>query len=246
MAIWNDPQAEARLGGVGGASLGLRGAVVDAGLRAYMLRIYNYMASGVLLSGLVALVMANTRFGLSLILSPAQILFMLAPLGFILAMSFGLQRMRTSTLQALFWAFSVSMGCSLSVIFLVYTGASIAATFFAAAGSFAGLSLFGYTTKRNLSGVGSFCVMGLWGLLITMVVAMFVPSLRANLIISVLGVLIFAGLTAWHTQRLKGMYFQLGGAGAYAEKLAIMGAVSLYLDFLNMFQFMLSLMGDRR
>jgi FtsH-binding integral membrane protein len=184
--------------------------------------------------------MAEATFG-----SPLRWLIALAPLGFVMAMSFGLNRMQTSTLKTLFWGFSVAMGLSLSSIFFVYTGASIALTFFATAGAFAGLSLYGYTTKRNLGAMGAFMVMGLVGIIIAMLLNLFLQSSAMALAISVLGVLIFAGLTAWDTQRLRGMYYQVQGTDL-VQKVVIMGALSLYLDFINLFQFLLSFMGDRR
>ena len=247
MANWNDPQTRTGLGVAPG--LGRAGTAattdVDAGLRRYMLSIYNYMASGVLLSGIVALVFAQSGMAAAVFGTPLRWVVALAPLGFVMAMSFGLNRMQTSTLKALFWAFCVAMGLSLSSIFFVYTGASIAATFFATAGSFAGLSLVGYTTKRNLSAMGSFLTMGVFGLLIAMVINMIWPMPGMGLAISALGVLIFAGLTAYDTQSLKMSYYQVAGT-PYADKVVIMGALRLYLDFINLFQFLLSFMGDRR
>lgn len=246
MAIWNDPQssqpgfgASASIGAVGGRAAGL-----DAGLRRYMLSIYNYMASGVLLSGVVALLFAQSGMALAVFGTPLRWLIALAPLGFVMAMSFGVNRMRETTLKMLFWAFCVAMGLSLSSIFFVYTGASIATTFFATAGAFAGLSLVGYTTKRDLSAMGAFMVMGLFGILIAMVINLFLRSPGLSLAVSVLGVLIFAGLTAWDTQKLKGMYYQAAGT-SYVGKVVIMGALSLYLDFINMFMFLLQFMGNR-
>jgi hypothetical protein len=220
-------------------------AARDEGLRTYMLSIYNYMASGVLLSGVVALLFARSGMAEATFGSPLRWLIALAPLGFVMAMSFGLNRMQTSTLKTLFWGFSVAMGLSLSSIFFVYTGASIALTFFATAGAFAGLSLYGYTTKRNLGAMGAFMVMGLVGIIIAMLLNLFLQSSAMALAISVLGVLIFAGLTAWDTQRLRGMYYQVQGTDL-VQKVVIMGALSLYLDFINLFQFLLSFMGDRR
>ena len=251
MAIWNDPQPGVGYGAAPRVTAGFAGAgAIDAGQRSHMLRIYNYMASGVLLSGVVAMVFAQWLqadashiqmvFG-----TPLRWLVMLAPLAFVMVMSFGINRISTATLQVLFWVYCVAMGLSLSTIFLVYTQASIAATFFAAAGGFAGLSLVGFTTKRDLSAMGAFFTMGLFGLLIVMVIAMFVPALRNNPVISVLGVVIFAGLTAWDTQRLKVMYRQVAGT-PYAEKAAVMGALTLYLDFINLFMFLLRLMGNQR
>lgn len=245
MANWNDPQPRSGFG----ASPSLDGragrASYDAGLRRHMLSIYNYMASGILLSGLVALVFAYSGLAEQVMLTPLRWVIALAPLGFVMAMSFGVQRMQTSTLQMLFWLFSVAMGLSLSSIFLVYTGPSIATTFFATAAAFAGLSLVGYTTKRDLSAMGSFMVMGLIGILVAMLLNMWLQSGALALAISILGVLIFAGLTAWDTQRLKNTYYQVAGSD-WAGKVVIMGALSLYLDFLNMFMFLLRFMGDRR
>ena len=248
MANWNDPQPPQTGFGaspsLNGEAIGKAGTY-DQGLRKHMLSIYNYMASGVLLSGIVAMLFAQSGFAAQIMATPLRWLIILAPLGFAMAMSFGLHRMLTSTLQALFWAFCVVMGLSMSTLFLVYTGASIATTFFATAGAFAGLSLVGYTTKRDLSAMGSFMTMGLIGILIAMVINMFLQSSGLGLAISILGVLIFAGLTAWDTQRLKLEYAQVAGT-EYAGKAVIMGALSLYLDFINMFQFLLSFMGDRR
>ncbi len=248
MANWNDPQPPQTGFGaspsLNGEAIGKAGTY-DQGLRKHMLSIYNYMASGVLLSGVVAMLFASSGMAAQVMATPLRWLIILAPLGFVMAMSFGLNRMRTSTLQALFWAFCVVMGLSMSTIFLVYTGASIATTFFATAGAFAGLSLVGYTTKRDLSAMGSFMIMGLIGIMIAMVINIFLQSSGLNLAISILGVLIFAGLTAWDTQRLKLEYAQVAGT-EYAGKAVVMGALSLYLDFINMFQFLLSILGDRR
>ena len=250
MANWNDPQpGRSDLGTGFGASPSLNGQAIgqagyDHGLRRHMLSIYNYMASGVLLSGLVAMVFANSGFAAQVMATPLRWLIMLAPLGFVMAMSFGANRMRTATLQALFWGFCVVMGLSLSTIFLVFTGASIATTFLATAGAFAGLSLYGYTTKRNLSAMGSFMVMGLFGIIIAMIANLFIQSSALSFAISILGVLIFAGLTAWDTQRLRDEYYHLQGT-EFAGKAIILGALTLYLDFINMFQFLLSFLGNR-
>ena len=248
MANWNDPQPP-RTGFGASPSLNrdARGQVAgfDAGLRRYMLSIYNYMASGVLLSGIVALVFAESGMAQQVMVTPLRWLIMLAPLGFVMAMSFGVNRMKTSTLQMLFWAFCVVMGLSMSTILLVFTGASVASTFFATAGAFAGLSLVGYTTKKNLSGMGSFLIMGVIGIFIAGIVNIFLQSGPLQLAISALGVLIFAGLTAYDTQRLKMVYADVAGSDMQG-KVVIMGALSLYLDFINMFQFLLSFMGDRR
>jgi FtsH-binding integral membrane protein len=247
MANWNDPQPS-RPGF--GASPSLNGAAIgragyDQGLRRYMLSIYNYMASGILLSGIVALLFAVSGLAGQVMATPLRWIIALSPLGFVFAMSFGVRRMQTSTLQLLFWLFSVAMGLSLSAIFLVYTGPSIATTFLATAASFAGLSLVGYTTKRDLSGMGSFLVMGVVGLLVAMLVNMFLHSNGLAMAISALGVLIFAGLTAWDTQRMKNDYYVVSGT-EMAGKIVIMNALQLYLDFINLFQFLLSFLGDRR
>ena len=248
MANWNDPQPPQT--GFGASPI-LNGEVVgkagtfDQGLRKHMLSIYNYMASGVLLSGIVAMLFASSGMAAQVMATPLRWLIILAPLGFVFGMSFGANRMQTATLQALFWGFCTAMGLSMSTIFLVYTGSSIATTFFATAGAFAGLSLVGYTTKRDLSAMGSFMAMGVIGILIAMVINMFLQSSGLQLAISVLGVLIFAGLTAWDTQRLKQEYRILAGT-EFAGKAVVLGALSLYLDFINMFQFLLAFMGDRR
>lgn len=247
MANWNDPRpsqtgfgASPSLSGAQG-----RGEVFDAGLRRYMLSIYNYMASGVLLSGVVALVFATSGMAAVVFGTPLRWLVALAPLAFVMVMSFGMNRLSSTTLKALFWAFSAVMGMSLSSIFFVYTGPSIAATFFATAGAFAGLSLFGYTTGKNLSGMGSFLIMGLFGIIIASVINIFLASPGLAWGISFLGVLIFAGLTAYDTQRLKEQYAYVAGT-PYADKVVVMGALSLYLDFINMFTSLLQIMDDRR
>ena len=241
MANWSDPRVTANQTGVSGA----RGVATDAGLRGYMLSVYNYMTSAVLLTGIVAMLFANSPAFDQVMMTPLRWLVMLAPLGFVMALSFGINRMQTSTAQMLFWAFAVTNGLSLSVIFRVYTGASIAETFFATAGAFAGLSLVGYTTKRDLSGMGSFLIMGLFGLIIASLINMFMQSSTMSLVISFIGVLIFAGLTAYDTQKIKSIYFQVQGSD-FVGKSAVMGALTLYLDFINMFLFLLRFMGDRR
>jgi len=249
MANWNDPR-DTRTGfgtsfGSAGAVGTGRATVFDEGLRRHMLSIYNYMASGVLLTGLVALLTASTGLALSFASGPLMWIVALSPLAIVFAMSFGVQRFSTSTLQAMFWGFAVLMGLSLSTIFLVYTGGSIAATFFATAGAFAGLSLYGYTTQRDLSGFGSFLIMGVIGLIIASVINLFLQSAALMWAVSFLGVLIFAGLTAYDTQRLKEQYAQLRGS-EWAGKAVVMGALSLYLDFINMFLFMLRFVGSSR
>ena len=225
-------------------SVGVPRAARDVGLRSYMLSVYNYMASGVLLTGIVAMLFASSGLAEQVLNTPLRWLIMLAPLGFVMAMSFGLHKMSTGTLQTLFWAFAVAMGLSMSSIFLVYTGVSIAQTFFAVAAGFAGLSLWGYTTKKDLSGFGTFLIMGVVGLLIAMLINLFLQSTVMHLAISAIGVLLFAGLTAYDTQRIKSMYAHVAGTDMMGKTI-IMGALSLYLDFINMFTFLLSFMGNR-
>ena len=233
------------------ATVGREGAVFDAGLRSYMLSVYNYMASGVLLTGIVALLFARSGAVASLInldtgsMSLLGWIVMLAPLGVVMALSFGINRISTGTAQALFWAYAVLMGLSLSTLLLVYTGASVAQTFFATAAAFACLSLWGYTTKRDLSAFGTFLIMGVFGLIIAMVINLFMQSTAFELAISAIGVLLFAGLTAYDTQKIKSMYFSVAGTGM-VTKSVVMGALQLYLDFINLFLFLLRFMGDRR
>jgi hypothetical protein len=246
MANWQDPQTT----GVSAATVGVPRAARDAGLRSYMLSVYNYMASGVLLTGIIALLFAPYAAQVLISangrgMSGIGWLITLSPLAIVFAMSFGAARMRTSTLQLLFWGFAALMGLSMSTVFLAYTGASIAQTFFATAAAYLGLSLYGYTTKRDLSGFGTFLIMGLVGIIVAMLVNLFLQSTAMALMISVIGVLLFAGLTAYDTQRIKSMYFYVQGT-EMAGKTVIMGALTLYLDFINMFQFLLSFMGDRR
>ncbi len=241
MANWSDPRTSA----VPRSGAGAREAAYDAGLRSYMLSIYNYMASGVLLTGLVALGFASSGYAAQVMQTPLRWLIILAPLGFVMALSFGLNRMQESTAKMLFWAFAVVMGLSLSTLFLVYTGQSIATTFFATAAAFAGLSLWGYTTKKDLSGFGTFLIMGVVGLLIASVINIFLQSSALQMAVSFIGVLLFAGLTAYDTQKLKSLYFQVAGTDMMG-KTVIMGALTLYLDFINMFTFLLQFMGDRR
>jgi FtsH-binding integral membrane protein len=233
-------------------SVGVPRAARDAGLRSYMLKVYNYMASGVLLTGIVALLFANSSL-INLVANPATgqptILFwiaLFAPLGIVLALSWGINRISASTAQILFWVYAALVGVQFSTLFLVYTGTSIAQTFFAVAAAFMGLSLYGYTTKRDLSGMGTFLVMGVVGLLIAMLINMFLQSPAMNLAISAIGVLLFAGLTAYDTQKIKSIYFAVAGQGEAMAKSAISGALTLYLDFINMFLFLLRFMGDRR
>jgi FtsH-binding integral membrane protein len=244
-----DPRAAAPRAGFGGPVAAP--AVFDAGLRSYMLSVYNYMASGVLLTGVVALLFARSGLVYSLFdattgrASALGWVAMLAPLGIVLAMSFGVNRMSEFSLKALFWGYAAIMGVSLSTIFLRYTGGSIAATFFATAASFASLSLYGYTTKRDLSGFGKFLLMGLVGLLVAMLINAFFPSSGASLLISFVGVLLFAALTVYDTQKIKNMYDYVAGTDM-AGKSIVMGALTLYLDFINLFLFLLRFMGGNR
>jgi FtsH-binding integral membrane protein len=226
-------------------AVGVPRAARDAGLRSYMLKVYNYMASAVLLTGIVAMVFAGSGFAAQVMATPLRWLIILSPLAIVFAMSFGVNRMKESTLQALFWSFAVLMGLSMSTIFLVFTGVSIAQTFFAVTASFMGLSLWGYTTKKDLSGFGTFLIMGVVGLLVAMIINIFLQSTAMHLAISAIGVLLFAGLTAYDTQKIKSMYAYVSGTDMVG-KTVIMGALTLYLDFINMFQFLLSFMGDRR
>ncbi len=257
MANWNDNRTRPEGLGVSPSQTGdvTSRTSFDAGLRKHMLSIYNYMSSGVLLTGIVALLTAQSGLAIRFASGPLMWLVALSPLAIVFAMSFGRNKFSTPTLQAMFWGFAVLMGLSLSTIFLVYTGGSIAATFFATAGAFAGLSLFGYTTQKDLSGMGSFLIMGVIGLIIASVINMFMGSSTLELAISFLGVLIFAGLTAYDTQRLKTEYLTIqqmkmtnpSAAAAYPlGKMVVMGALSLYLDFINMFLFLLRFMGAAR
>jgi FtsH-binding integral membrane protein len=214
-----------------------------------MLSVYNYMASGVLLTGIVALLFS--RGGAD---SPAAQIFLnggilawviiLSPLALVMIMSFGINRISTAAARAMFWAYATLMGLSLSTIFLVYTQGSIATTFFATAAAFAGLSLWGYTTKKDLSAFGTFLIMGVFGLIIAMIINMIWPSGPMTLAISAIGVLLFAGLTAYDTQKIKSMYFAVAGSD-FAGKAVVMGALTLYLDFINLFLFLLRFMGNR-
>ncbi|MHA6316769.1 Bax inhibitor-1/YccA family protein [Altererythrobacter sp. CAU 1778] len=248
MADWNDPRAtRTGFGTVPGQDgrVAPQAAQYDAGLRKHMLSIYNYMASGVLLSGIVAMLFAGSGLAAQIMTQGGILawLIILSPLAFVLAMSLGRNKFSTGALQLMFWGFATVMGLSLSTIFLVYSGQSIATAFFAAAGAFAGLSLYGYTTKKDLSGFGTFLVMGVIGLLVAMLLNAFVfQSGAMGLAISALGVLIFAGLTAYDTQMLKRQYDYVAGTDM-AGKAIILGALSLYLDFINMFQFLLTFMG---
>lgn len=229
---------------------------IDQGLRAHMLRVYNYMATGLALTGVVAFLtfamatvqtsagLAYTDFGTALYNSPLKWVVMLSPLAFVFFLSARIHKMSFAKAQTTFWMFTAIMGLALSSILLVYTGESITKVFFITAAAFAGLSLYGYTTKKDLSAMGSFMVMGLIGIIIAMVVNMFLQSAAMHYAISVIGVLVFAGLTAWDTQKIKLIYRQ-SDSQEIAGKKALMGALSLYLDFINMFLFLLRLFGNR-
>ena len=226
-------------------------AVFDAGLRSYMLAIYNYMASGVLLSGVVALLVASNSAIRTLFFSATGAPTLLgwiavfAPLALVFAISAGVSRFSESSIKTLFWAYTALMGVSLSTVLLAYTGVSVARTFFISAAAFGALSLWGYTTKKDLSGFGTFLIMGVVGLLIALVVNMFLRSGTLDLVVSGIGVLLFAGLTAYDTQRLKSLYFD-EQASASRGRIVVMGALTLYLDFINLFLFLLRFMGNRR
>jgi uncharacterized protein len=226
------------------ASVGVPRAARDAGLRSYMLSVYNYMASGVLLTGIVALLFANSGLAEQVLSTPLRWVIMFAPLAFVMVMSFGINRISTGTLQLLFWAFATVMGLSMSSIFLVFTGVSIAQTFFAVAVGFLGLSLYGYTTKKDLSGFGTFLIMGVVGLFVALLINLWLQSPAMTMAISAIGVLLFAGLTAYDTQKIKSMYAYVAGTDMMG-KVVIMGALNLYLDFVNMFTFLLNFMGSR-
>lgn len=219
---------------------------IDEGLRSYMLKVYNYMASAMLLTGLVAYATSTSPTMLQAIYgTPLMWVVMLAPLAIVFGLSFGINRIKASTAQALFWLYSGLVGLSLASIFVIYTGTSIARVFFITAAAFGALSLYGYTTKRSLSGFGSFLIMGLFGIIIASVVNLFLKSTGLQFAISLIGVLIFAGLTAYDTQSIKEMYLD-SDDGEVAAKKSVMGALRLYLDFLNIFLFLLQFMGDRR
>ena len=223
-------------------------AQVDAGLRAYMNRVYGLMAGAMVLTGAVAFTISTSPALLQLIYgSPLKWVVMLAPLGVVLLLSARVKKMQASTAQLVFWLFAALVGASISYIFVVYTGVSVARTFFITAIAFLGLSLYGYTTKRNLSGMGSFLMMGLIGLIAASIVNLFIESSALSFAVSAIGVLIFAGLTAYDTQRIKNTYLVIQHAGTgVREKSAIMGALSLYLDFLNLFLFLLHFLGMAR
>jgi uncharacterized protein len=242
MADWNDPRATAAGFPTSAAEMD---AAVDAGLRSYMLSVYNYMASGVLLTGIVAMLAYQSGFTQSMVGSPLMWVVALAPLAFVLVLSFGINKLSTVAAQAIYWVYAAVMGLSMSTIFLAFSGTSIAQTFFATAAAFLGLSIYGYTTKRDLSGFGTFLIMGLVGIIVAMLLNAFVfQSSAMGMAISIIGVLLFAGLTAYDTQKIKSMYFYVQGTD-FVGKSVVMGALTLYLDFVNMFTFLLNLLGSR-
>ena len=234
-------------------------AVMDEGLRAYMLKVYNYMATGILLTGIVALItfkmsvvtndagsiVGLTQIGNAIYMSGLKWIVMLAPLGIVFYMSFGINKMTAAKAQTTFWIFAALMGLSLSSILLVYTGMSVTRVFFICSATFGAMSIYGYTTKRDLTKLGSFLMMGLIGIIIASIVNIFMKSSMMYFVISILGVLIFVGLTAYDTQKIKNMY-SVSDTGELMGKKAVMGALTLYLDFINLFIMLLRLLGQRR
>ena len=259
-----------------GAMTSAEAAAVDAGLRAHMLRIYNYMVLGLVITGVASLAvhalsvtpdvaaaakitrddieipirlaglnMYLTPLGYMIFVGPMKWPVILAPLVLVFALSFGIERLRPRIAQLLFWLYAALLGVSLASLFMVYTQTSIVRVFFIAAASFGALSLYGYTTQRDLTGLGSFLVMGLFGVIIAALVNLFLASSALQWVISIVGVLVFSGLTAWDTQRLKNEYIYFAMDGAMAQRSAIIGALTLYLDFINLFTLLLQLFGER-
>ena len=234
-------------------------AVTDEGSRAYMLKVYNYMATGILMTGIIALItfkmsvvtdssgsiVGLTQVGNAIYMSGLKWLVMLAPLGIVFYMSFGINKMSAAKAQTTFWIFAALMGLSLSSILLVYTGMSITRVFFICSATFGAMSIYGYTTKRDLTKLGSFLMMGLIGIIIASIVNIFMKSSMMYFVLSILGVLIFVGLTAYDTQKIKNMY-AASDTGELMGKKAVMGALTLYLDFINLFIMLLRLFGQRR
>jgi FtsH-binding integral membrane protein len=254
MAFSPDFRATAGAPGTAAAS-----AVLDAGLRAYMLRVYNWMASGLALTGAVAYGIANTsalnlfypivqtQYGLQRHASPLAFVAMLAPLAFVLVLSFGVNKLSRTAAQTLYWVFCAAMGASLTSIFLQYTGESVVRVFFITAGTFAAMSIWGYTTRTDLSRFGSFLMMGLFGIILASLVNMFIGSSGMQFIISLLGVVVFTGLTAYDTQRIKATYVQYAYSEGYesAAKRSVYDALGLFLNFINLFLMLLQLTGNR-
>ncbi|GIK82614.1 MAG: Bax inhibitor-1/YccA family protein [Pseudorhodoplanes sp.] len=255
-----------------GQTVGREEAAIDQGLRSYMLHIYNYMVLGLAITGFAALGIYMlsitgdasaaarsttgaaialrggqylTSFGYAVFVSPLKWAIILAPLALVFVISFGVHRMRPAMAQILFWIFAALIGLSLGSIFMVYTHTSIVRVFFVTAASFGALSLWGYTTQRDLSGMGSFLIMGLFGVIIASLVNIWLGSSMLQFVVSVVGVLVFAGLTAWDTQRLKNEYIYGAMEGEGMERSAILGALSLYLNFINLFTLLLQLLGQR-
>jgi FtsH-binding integral membrane protein len=250
-----------------GQTMGRAGAAVavDEGLRAYMLRIYNYMVLGLAITGAAALAtymlsvttdptlaaaklrdgLMLTALGKALFVSPLKWVVIFAPLALVFLLSFGIERMRPAVAQVVFWIYAALVGVSLASIFLVFTHSSIVRVFFITAASFGALSLWGYTTQRDLTGMGSFLLMGLFGVILASIINIFMASSMLQFIISVVGVLVFAGLTAWDTQRLKTEYLYGAMDGEAAERSSILGALSLYLNFINLFTLLMQLLGQR-
>jgi hypothetical protein len=221
-------------------------AGIDVGLRQYMLQVYNYMASGVALTGIVAyLTAAYEPLRTAIFTTPLAWVVMLAPLAAVFFLSFKINSIKFSTAQAIFWGYAGLMGLSLASIFLVFTGESIARVFFITAGTFGAMSLYGYTTKRDLSQFGSFLMMGLIGIILASLVNMFLGSTGLQFAISVIGVLVFTGLTAYDTQRIKELYSEIDDSEIFGKK-ALMGALTLYLDFINLFIMLMQILGNRR
>ena len=220
-------------------------AEIDLGLRQHMMRVYNFMAAGLAVTGVVAYAAIATGFYQQIAGTPLIWLVMLAPLGAVLFLNFRIERLSVGAAQAIFWGFAAVMGLSLAGIFLIYTGASIARVFFITAGTFAATSVYGYMTQRDLSRFGSFLFMGLIGIILAAVVNIFIGSSALQFAISVIGVIVFTGLTAWDTQRIKQIYLHSDPGDALTKK-ALMGALSLYLNFINLFLILLRLVGQRR
>ncbi len=227
------------------ASAPSRAMTFDQGLRAHMVRVFNYMGGGLALTGLLAFVVANTALAQIIFGSPLKWVAMFAPLGFVFYLNFKMETISAARAQTLFWLFCATMGISMAAIFMVFTGASVARAFFITGATFSGMALWGYTTKKDLTNFGSFLMMGVMGLFIAMLVNLFMGSSMMQWIVSVAGVAIFTGLTAYDTQKIKQTYNASWGDEAN-NKLAVMGALSLYINFINAFQFLLSLTGDRR
>ncbi len=231
--------------------------VYDEGLRAYMLQVYNYMAGALMITGIVALLAASNDAVMSLMytrnavgqyagMAPLGWLVALAPIAFVFLFSMGLHKMQASTAKVMLWVFAGVMGLSLSSVFLIYTGSSIARVFFITASVFGGMSLYGYTTKKDLSSWGSFLIMGLFGVILASLVNIFLQSSSLQFAVSLIGVLIFTGLTAYDTQRIKSVYYEAVGDVETVSKMAVMGALTLYMDFINLFLQLLQFFGDRR